>query len=85
MRRFVATRTSRTASVWPFDVSRLPCSDAFQTLFADLAVQGRAADAEAAGDLGHVAGVDLDGVLDQVALDLLQRAQMAALVEDLIG
>ena len=27
-------------------------------------------------------GIDLDGVLDQVALDILERAQVAALVED---
>src|SRR5581483_12345338 len=54
----------------------------FQALFADLAVKRRAADAEAPGHLAHVAGVDLDGELDQVALDLLQRAQVAALVED---
>ena len=59
--------------------------DAFQSLFADLAVQGRAPDAEAAGDLGHMAGIDLDGVLDQVALDLLERPQVTPVVEDADG
>src|SRR5215217_2461877 len=58
---------------------------AFQSLLADLAVQGRATDAEATGDFGHVTGVDLDGVLDEVALDLLQGAQMTAVVEDADG
>ena len=43
----------------------------FQALFADLAIEGRAADAEAAGHLAHVAGVDADGELDQVLLDFV--------------
>src|SRR5690606_28807262 len=37
-----------------------------QPLFADLAVEGGAADAQTTGDLRHVAGIDLDRVLDQV-------------------
>ena len=44
-----------------------PFDDVLQALFADLAVEGGAADAEPAGDFAHVAGVDFDGQLDQVA------------------
>src|SRR5690606_21317387 len=53
-----------------------------QPLFADLAVEGGAADAQTTGDLRHVAGIDLDGVLDQVAFDFLEGADMAAFIGD---
>jgi hypothetical protein len=52
----------------------------FQALFADLAIEGRAANAEATGHLAHMTGIDLDGMLDQIALDLLQGAQVAAVI-----
>ena len=44
---------------------------------AELAVERRAADPEAARDFGHAAAVMADGEADDVGLDLLERAQMA--------
>ena len=44
---------------------------------AELAVEGRAADPEAARDFGHASAIMADGEADDVGLDLFQRAQMA--------
>ena len=44
---------------------------------AQLAVERRAADAEAPRDFGHAAAVMADGEADDVGLDLFQRPQMA--------
>ena len=44
---------------------------------AELAVERRAADPEAARDFGHAAAIMADGEADDVGLDLLERAQMA--------
>ena len=44
---------------------------------AQLAVERRAADAEAAGDFGHAPAIMADGEADDVGLDLLEAAQMA--------
>ena len=44
---------------------------------AELAVKRRAADPEAAGDLGHAAAIMADGEADDVGFDIFQRAQVA--------
>ena len=44
---------------------------------AELAVERRAADPEAARDFGHAAAIMADGEADDVGLDLLERPQMA--------
>src|SRR3954451_171003 len=44
---------------------------------AELAVKGRAADAEAAGDFGHPAAIMADGEADDVGLDIFEHPQMA--------
>ena len=49
-----------------------------QAEFLQLAIEGRAADAQAAGDFRHVAFIDGDGHADDVRLDLLELAHMAA-------
>ena len=47
---------------------------------AELAVKGRAADAEAPGDFGHAAAIMADGEADDVGLDLLERRRWPSLV-----
>ena len=44
---------------------------------AELAVERRAADPEAARDFGHAAAIMADGEADDVGLDLFERPQMA--------
>src|SRR5438270_2590438 len=44
---------------------------------AELAEEGRAADAEAAGDLRHAAAIMADGEADDVGLDFLEAAHVA--------
>src|SRR4051812_45834951 len=44
---------------------------------AELAIERRAADAEAARDFGHTAAIMADGEADDVRLDIFQHAQMA--------
>src|SRR5687767_9995586 len=49
--------------------------------FAEFAVEGRAADAEAACDFGHAAAVMADGEADDVGLDVVEAAQMTVVEE----
>src|SRR5919202_2112298 len=44
---------------------------------AQFAVEGGAADAEAAGDFGHAPAIMADGEADDVGLDLLEAAHVA--------
>lgn len=54
----------------------------FQPHVAHLAVERRAADAEAAGDFRHVALVLVDGEADHFRLDVLELAHVARFVGD---
>src|SRR5450755_1246423 len=49
--------------------------------FVQLAIEGRAADLQAAGDLGHLSAIMRDGKADDLVFQLLQRPQFTAAVQ----
>ena len=68
------------ASPFGLGLARFALLAHIEIIFADLAIERRAANAETTRHFTHMAFIEVDGILKDIALDIAQRAQLARLV-----